>query len=212
MGSAEGVADELPVRRVRLSAFGMSEHLVTAGQYEAFCKATGTPMPSAPGFNPKWIHKDHPISGLRWQDARAYAVWAGGDLPTEAQWEYAARGGAEGRTYHWGDAWDGKRLNHSVGAKSGGTVPVTSYPPNGYGLYDMAGNVWQWCRDWYRFEYLADDTLDPTGPEEGAERVLRGGAWYLEYPDTYRCAVRYNYDPEFWSFYFGLRVAFSGLE
>lgn len=139
----------------------------------------------------------HPACHIAWEDAAAYARWARKRLPTEAQWEYAARGGLVGHEFCWGSARQGEggvwRANTFQGrfpaADSGadgfvGTAPVKSFPANGYGLYDMSGNVWEWCADWYRSDYYRDSPAnDPTGPATGEldggqpQRVRRGGSY-----------------------------------
>ena len=144
MGSDNGDDDEKPVHTVYVDAFYMDVYEVTVGQYRKFLQATGQ------GALPDWISKYsptdmHPVVGVGWRDAMAYATWAGKRLPTEAEWEYAARGGLVGKTYPWGNAIDASKANY--GDNIGSPTPVGSYGANGYGLYDMAGNVWEWCLD-----------------------------------------------------------------
>ena len=132
---------------------------------------------------------DHPVVQVSWFDAEAYCAWAGGSLPTEAQWEKAARG-TDGRTYPWGSVFDGTWLNYCDASCEGGdtafddgyrfTAPVGSYPAGAspYGALDMAGNVWEWTADWYDDGYYAvSPASNPTGPDSGQYRVLRGGSW-----------------------------------
>jgi sulfatase modifying factor 1 len=156
---------------------------------------------------------DHPVVQVCWDDAAAYARWAGKRLPTEAEWEYAARGGLDQQPYVWGSAFaPGGRMRantfqghfpdkNTAQDHYGGTSPVTAFPPNGYGLYDMAGNVWQWCADWYRPDYYAvsprsnppgpPDSLDPQEPDL-PKRVQRGGSFLCtdQYCARYRPAGR----------------------
>ncbi|MFT3768209.1 MAG: formylglycine-generating enzyme family protein [Minicystis sp.] len=166
---------------------------------------------------------DHPVVQVSWEDAAAYAAWAGKRLPTEAEWEYAARGGLEGKRYAWGDEepssgrpranlWQG-RFPYENLAVDGyvGTAPVASFAPNGYGLHDMAGNVWEWCADWYRVDTYRrragpDPSADPQGPEasfdpaepDAPKRVVRGGSFLCNegYCTGYRVSARMRSSPD----------------
>jgi formylglycine-generating enzyme required for sulfatase activity len=178
-------------------------------QWWAGVKGANWRQPEGPGSTWKGREK-HPVVHVAYEDAEAYAKWAGKRLPTEAEWERASRGGLEGKTYLWGDelkpggawaanVWQGK-FPRENSAEDGfvGSAPVRSYPPNGYGLYDMAGNVWEWCSDWYRHDYYArspannpkgppkEAALDPHEPEV-RKRVQRGGSFLCS--DLY--CVRY---------------------
>ena len=184
-----------PVHKVELDAFYIDIYEVTVGQYKQFLLETEHQQPS---WN--WIKKysptdDHPMINVTWHDAVAYTEWAGKQLPTEAQWEYAARGGLVGKRYPWGnEKADGSQCNFADKnaphdffgidriADDGYqyTAPVGSYPANGYGLYDIAGNVWEWCSDWYDENYYSDlPVQNPQGPDLSPInlRVLRGGSW-----------------------------------
>lgn len=153
---------------------------------------------------------DHPVVHVSWTDAQAYCRWAGRALPTEAQWECAARGGLEGLRYPWGDLvtdqpwplniWQGQFPD--VNTLNDGwltTAPARSYEPQGYGLWQMIGNVWEWCADWWQPGYYADSpAADPVGPEAGRRRVLRGGSYlcHASYCNRYRNAARSANTPD----------------
>ena len=200
----EGEADERPRHTVYLDAFYIDIYEVTNAQYQKFMDAVGYAGP------PYWYNSSHnapeqPVVGVSWYDAVAYAEWAGKRLPTEAQWEKAARGGLSGKRYSWGDSDpDGSQCNFadvninyywsddSVDDGYEYTAPVGSYSPNGYGLYDMAGNVSEWCADWWGDSYYANSPhSNPLGPNSGNFRVLRGGSWYNT-TDILRVANRAN--------------------
>lgn len=196
MGSAAN-QDESPAHRVKLGAFQMSATSITVGQYEAFCNDAGAQMPAEPLYNPGWAKKDLPIVNVSWMNATAYTHWLSRrtrkkyDLPTEAEWEYAARGGKEGAKYPWGDQWDAKKCANSAPPnRLSAPAPVGSYPANGYGLRDMPGNVWEWCKDWYGNRYDVKDADNPKGAEYSQWRVVRGGSWDSDKPDVFRCAHR----------------------
>ena len=202
--------DENPVvRSVTLSAFKMGRTEVTVAMWKEFCAATGREMPPYPMFNEEWVKEDHPIVNVTWDDAQAYADWAGLKLPTEAQWEYAASGGQD-RRYPWGDVWDETKCVY-VPSGDGSTAPVGSKPAgvSRFGLQDMAGNVMEWCRDYYDIYPEAAET-DPTGPTEGFTRVYRGGAfsgfWRTSDSDMFRTTSRGSSNPgDLWDD-FGFRL------
>ena len=187
MGSPEGQgdADEHPQRRVYLAAYWIDKLPVTVAEYRKFTRATGRKMPLAP----EWGWKDdHPVVNVTWEEAAAYAAWSGKRLPTEAEWEKAARG-TDGRVYPWGNVWDPGKCSNAHNSRT--TQPVGSYPAGAspYGALDMAGNVWQWCADWYG-PYQSTSIRRPTGPISGRHRALRGGSWECRAPSTFRCARR----------------------
>jgi sulfatase modifying factor 1 len=173
-------------------------------------------MPDAPEFNPEWEKEDHPIIRVSWSESQAYCTWMGGRLPTEAQWEYAARGGKDGLTYPWGNEINQNRASYDVMYAPKSTAPVTKLPPqNDWGLHDLAGNVWEWVADWYDENYYAtqpSDTpvLDPRGPDEGEARVLRGGAWSDD-PRLLRTAVRDGVYPDYGLDNIGFRCAIDRM-
>ena len=148
---------------------------------------------------------DHPAVHVSWRDAAAFCQWAGGRLPTEAEWENAARGGLDGAAFPWGDelepdgthrmnVFQGTFPNHDSGADGFiGTAPVDSFVPNGLGLFNMTGNVWEWCADWYDPAYYASSPArNPRGPARGTHRVMRGGSYLCHdsYCNRYRVAAR----------------------
>lgn len=180
MGSNDGEDDEKPVHTVYLDAFYMDKHEVTNEQYKKFMDATKYKAPRY-WYLPNFCAPNHPVVGISWDDANEYCRWAGKRLPTEAQWEKAARGGLGGRKYPWGDEITHNNANYwGTGGKDKWehTSPVGSFAPNGHGLYDMAGNVWEWCADWYDGNYYVNSSkLNPMGPSSGSSRVLRGASW-----------------------------------
>jgi formylglycine-generating enzyme required for sulfatase activity len=179
---------------VRISkGFWLSKSAVTIAQWRQYCRDSGTPL-RAHIISPT---DDYPMSGVSWNEVRGYCRFYGLALPTEAQWEYAARGPG-GRTYPWGNQWDKNRCcNNDNPGPRGFTCPVGSYP-NGAswcGALDMAGNLSTWCEDWYAKTYYAHSPgVDPTGPETGTERVQRGGYCWGD-ADECRSARRFGDDP-----------------
>jgi len=177
MGSPEGEGNdnEHPRRKVYLDDYAIGKHEVTVGRFRGYCRENGKTVPDQMG------HGDtDPVINVSWEDAAAYCGWAGLRLPTEAEWEKAARGGTV-TTYWWGDVPSRNKANYT--GKSGKDVwddvsPVGSFPPNPYGLYDTAGNVWEWVSDRYGAEYYGQGPhRNPQGPKTGESRVMRGGCW-----------------------------------
>ena len=229
----EGLADELPVHTVSLDDFYMDVNEVTNAQYKKFVEATGHREPKGYGFvdgevkdgfepwkSPYFNGDNQPVVCVSWHDAMAYAQWAGKRLPTEAEWEKAARGGLKGKRYPWGDNISHDDANYlGTGGRDtwAKTAPVGRFPPNDYGLYDMAGNVLEWCLDEYQADFYSKSPR--TNPIAGAanldeiinnftdltvRRVLRGGSWYHLY-DGVRVASRFRNDPALRFAPFGFR-------
>jgi formylglycine-generating enzyme required for sulfatase activity len=218
--SGEGDNDEHPQHRVYLNAYYIGKYEVTNAQFARFVNDTGY---NAGGDWKKYYNSstaDHPVVCVSWNDAKAYCNWSNLRLPTEAEWEKAARG-TDGRKYPWGDNWDAQRCNWWQGPQlSGmanisngrGTLSVGSFPSGAspYGCMDMAGNVWEWCNDWYGENYYSQSPQsNPEGPGSGSLRVLRGGSWAYDLPYYFRAAVRCWLNPDYWNFVNGFRVARS---
>jgi formylglycine-generating enzyme len=183
----------------------------TVSEAPWWCKVPGASWkhPLGPGSGIE-ATLNHPVVHVSWNDAKAYAAWAGKKLPTEAQWEFAARGGLEQRLYPWGDEltpegkhlcniWQGQFPLHDT-AQDGyaGACPVDSFPPNGYGLYSVIGNVWEWCADWFHTAWAAKPMHDPAGPPRGQAKVMKGGSFlcHASYCNRYRVAARTSNTPD----------------
>lgn len=200
--------DEKTWRAVYLDGYWMYRYPVTVAQYKKFCTATRRKMPPAPPWGWK---SDHPIVQVTWDDSMAYASWAKANLPTEAQWEKAARG-RQGQKYPWGHNWDpafcvNKSNSNGHTASVYRTDRIHQSP---YGVRDMAGNVWQWCRDWWEEGYYDySPPKNPTGPGKGKNRALRGGSWKDNGPlmdrEPFRAADRGFAKPEERSTFRGFR-------
>jgi sulfatase modifying factor 1 len=177
---------------------------VTVAAYRRFCEQTKRPMAEAPEFNPRWGWKTHPIVNVRWHDAAAYCQWIGGRLPTEAEWERAARAGVQTR-FWWGDEFDTNQLWFQ-GNAGGHTRQVATKSPNQWGFFDLLGNVWEWCADCYHDGFYASSpTEDPLGPAPGANRVLRGGSWD-SVATNLRVSTRMRYGPALLTSFVGFRA------
>jgi len=209
MGVNDGVDGQ--VHTVYLDAFYMDKYEVTNAQYKKFMDATGHGAPAC-WDDPNLNAPDQPVVGVSWHNAKAYAEWAGKRLPTEAEWEKAARAGLTGSLYPSGDKLTRDHANYDG---TGGedrweyTSPVGSFAPNGYGLYDMSGNVLEWCADWFSESYYSGSPkLNPDGPNSGTHRILRGGSW-LSTAKYLRCARRFKFMPTAPFNSFGFRCATS---
>ena len=256
MGSEDGDSDEKPAHEVYVKAFYLDQYEVTVAKFEAFVNATsykteaekegwsyawtGTTWEKKNGVT--WKHdaegkligsalKNHPVIHVSWNDAKAYAQWAKKRLPTEAEWEYAARSGSKGYKYAWGNGDPVARKGGNIADKALKrkypkwswaicegyddsyvfTAPVGSFDPNEFQLYDMTGNVWEWCDDWYDEKYYAQRVRDnPKGPASGTLRVLRGGSW-VNLPQNIRCAYRHWDSPTLQVNIVGIRCAQDAL-
>ena len=240
MGAADAEADERPVHRVYVSEFFIGRFPVTHDEYGRFIRATGYPAPAIRSLplitvggrdavfkelatpyvweqdQPPSGHGSHPIVLVLYDDAVAYCAWlaeATGRpvrLPTEAEWEKAARGGIDGQRYPWGSDLDPSRGNYLPEAsakRERGTRPTGTYAPNPYGLYDVCGNVWEWVSDWYSAEYYGSgDARDPKGPPTGSMRIVRGGSWVNDNPLMLRCAYRHKVPPDTYAYSIGFRI------
>jgi formylglycine-generating enzyme required for sulfatase activity len=206
MGSDEGGSDERPVHTVYLDAFYIDKTEVTNAQYRKCVEAGGCDTPVKTTYYDNADYSQHPVVYVSWNDADDYCRWAGKRLPTEAEWEKAARG-TDGRTYPWGEGIDCDHAQY--GGCGGGTAPVGSKPKGAspYGTLDMAGNVWEWVADWYDSDYYSQSPgRNPPGPDSGVGRVLRGGSLHGSQRFTH-CAYRVGGNPRYWYFYVGFRCA-----
>jgi formylglycine-generating enzyme required for sulfatase activity len=229
MGSENGDSDERPVHQVYLDAFYMDMYEVTNAAYRACVSAGVCTPPHDTSSATRSIYygnsqyDNYPVIYVDWEQANTYCEWRGGSLPTEAQWEKAARG-TDGRTYPWGNAFDGTKVNFcdkncpfgeldkTVDDGYADTSPVGSYESgkSPYGIYDLAGNVWEWVADWYDPNYYASSpSSNPLGPSSGQDRVLRGGSWDVNRYGV-RSAYRNYYTPDVINFFsVGFRCARS---
>jgi len=240
MGAADGEADERPVHRVHVGEFFIGRFPVTNDEYARFVRATGHPAPDIRGLpliaaggrdtifkefaapyvwpdgEPPAGHGSHPVVLVRYDDAIAYCDWLATTLgrvvrlPTEAEWEKAARGGADGARHPWGEDIDqshGNYLADPSAKRQRGTRPTGTYPPNAYGLCDVIGNVWEWIGDWYGAEYYGQgDAQDPRGPASGSLRIVRGASWVTDDLAMLRCAYRHKVPPDTYAYSIGFRI------
>jgi formylglycine-generating enzyme len=212
MGSEDGQDNERPIHRVWIDSFALGIHQVTNAQYACYLASAGAPAP--PTWNdPDFSDPLQPVVSISWFEAVKYCEWlthtTGGrryHLPTEAEWERAARGGTEGQLFPWGNTGPEGVPNYGLRWKAG-PEPVGRYAPNAFGLYNMCDNVHEWCSDWFHADYYATSpTRNPPGPESGIRRASRGGSWRHHIKIT-RCAARSSIPPEFQYADYGFRVA-----
>lgn len=223
-GSTHGCRDEIPRHEIRLNAFQIDIHPVTNEQFVRFMEFVGDEKDS---YNHDIIrlrdsrikkntgrfviergYSKHPVVGVTWYGAQAYASWIHKRLPTEAEWEIACCGGLDNPPYPTGEDIERSQANFF----SSDTTPVMSYPPNGYGLYDFPGNVYEWCQDWYEYNYYDFSVMEPDnpkGPVQGVYRVLRGGCWKSLKEDL-RCSKRHRNNPGTANGTYGFRCAVGG--
>jgi sulfatase modifying factor 1 len=240
MGAADAGEDERPVHRVFVSEFFIGRFPVTNDEYARFVRATGHPAPAIRDLplvaiggrdslfrelalpyvwendQPPAGHGNHPVVLVQFDDALDYCRWLSQvlertvRLPTEAEWERAARGGTDGQRYPWGNDIDASRCNFLIDPatkRQRGTRPTGTYPPNAYGLYDVCGNVWEWVADWYNPDYYgAGDMRDPRGPEWESMRIVRGGSWVNADVAMLRCAYRHKVPPDTYAYSVGFRI------
>jgi len=224
--------DDRPVHRVRLPAFSIEVHEVTNRDYSAFVDATGRAAPYQwGGPTPPPAKSMLPVYNVSWHEAVAYCAWRGRRLPTEAEWEKAARGGAIDRDYPWGNDYEEEaaipgaappsageatltatprpsRVKKAHSGSASGPQPVGSFEPNGFGLYDMSGNVWEWVSDWYGLYYYGVSPIEnPQGPADGLYKVIRGGSWADTEPRLGAVYFRNFASPDEQSPTIGLRCA-----
>ena len=236
MGTDDGMEYESPIHEVQIKSFYIDEHEITVAEFAKFVEAANYKTDAekfgwSGVFNLKtgeweksdganWRHPDgaksepnpnEPVTQISWNDATEYSKWADKRLPTEAEWEFAARGGLVGKRYAWGNDlrpngkpvanwWQGTFPNKNTNEDGFiARAPVKSFAPNGYGLYDTAGNVWEWTADWYADDYYKNSPREnPTGAKNGDERAIRGGSWMCaeNFCTNYRVAARSHATPD----------------
>jgi len=211
MGSESGQENERPVHRVWIDSFYLAACQVTNAEYARFLDATASAVPPQ-WDNPNFNHPEQPVVAISWFEAVKYSEWLSVisgrkyRLPTEAEWERAARGGVEDKPFPWGDEPPQSLPNYAERWKNG-PEQVARSAPNSFGLYDMCQNVHEWCSDWYQPDYYAHSPeRNPRGPHTGERRTSRGGSWRHHVKVT-RCAARSSIPPQFQYADYGFRVA-----
>lgn len=235
LGSEEGDSDNKPVKEITINNFYIGATEVTVKEFSDFVRATGyvttaekqgysyiwqdTIFVKAPGVNWKYDVKgqlrpieeyDHPVIHVSWHDAKAYCDWKGGRLPTEAEWEFAARGGIKTKGYNLSGGNFAER--YAIYRKNSNfrTAKVASKDPNELGIYDMSGNVAEWCNDWYdKNYYQVRPQINPPGPENGNYKVVRGGSFLSPNELHLSVYIRYRVDPDLSTYYIGFRIVFD---
>lgn len=212
MGSDTGQDNEKPLHRVWLEAFWLAKFPVTNADYRRFVESVGAPPPPF-WHQPAFRHPLKPVVGVNWFEAQAYCEWLSRTtgkpfrLPTEAEWEKAARGGRNGQSYPWGDDAPGDLAFLGYDCENDSPLPVGQGDINDYGLCDMSGGVHEWCSDWYDAGYYGVSTEhNPRGALTGQRRASRGGSWRHRVKFS-RCAARSSLDPSFHYADYGFRVA-----
>ncbi len=211
MGSDRGQENERPVHRVWINAFELGTAQVTNREFAGYLRATGALAPPQ-WHDPDFSHPEQPVVAVSWFEALAYCEWLTGctgrhyRLPTEAEWERAARGHREGALYPWGDEPPQSRPGYA-GRWRHGPEPVGRQAPNDFGLFDICDNVHEWCSDWFDAGYYAaSPERDPRGPADGVRRSSRGGSW-RHHIKVARCAARSSIPPHFQYADYGFRIA-----
>ncbi len=212
MGCERGQENERPCRRVWVDAFALGRFPVTQREYSSFVQATGAPLPPYCS-EPMFAHPEKPVVGVSWHDAAAYCAWLSEQigcqarLPTEAEWERAARGGREGALYPWGDEPPAEKSLIGCDPEGGGPARVGANPPNDFGLHDLSEGVHEWCSDYYDYNYYrCAPERNPRGPAQGTRRSSRGGSWRHRIQFS-RCAARSSLPPDFHYADYGFRIA-----
>lgn len=211
MGSDTGQDNERPLHTVWIDQFHLAAHQVTNADYAQFLRDAGK-LPPPFWHDPCFNHPQQPVVGVSWYEAVEYGEWLAAStahryrLPTEAEWERAARGGLEGALFPWGDAPPESLPNYATRWQTG-PEPVGQSAPNALGLFDLCANVHEWCSDWFAADYYATSPdRNPPGPETGTRRASRGGSW-RHHIKVSRCAARSSIPPSFQYADYGFRMA-----
>ena len=214
MGCEAGQENERPVHRVWVDRFALGKFPVTHGQYRVYLESTGTEPPRF-WLEPMFADPRKPVVGVTWFEAVAYCGWLASQtsesfrLPTEAEWERAARGGLDGALFPWGDEPPKEGKMVGCDSENGGPAQVGVNPPNGFGLYDMSEGVHEWCGDYYDYNYYRySPERNPEGAVSGERRASRGGSWRHQIKFA-RCAARSSLPPSFSYSDYGFRVALT---